>query len=118
MSDMNVKQSQDGVTPLHLACRYNSAAVTQFLLFRQADINAADAKGRTPLHYATRRGNDIVTKVNYTGFIRFIIVFYRPHRMHSMHKMWLVATDGVASSVVAFVCMFVGRHICEPCKLV
>jgi len=62
-ADLNAKQSADGVTALHLACRYNSADVTQFLLFRQADINAADAKGRTPLHYATRRGNDLVTKV-------------------------------------------------------
>jgi len=62
--DMNAKQSPDGVTPLHLACRYNSADVTQCLLFRQADVNATDAKGRTPLHYATRRGNDLVTKVN------------------------------------------------------
>ena len=62
MLDINVKQSQDGVTPLHLACRYNSGDVTQYLLFRQADVNVTDAKGRTPLHYATRRGNDLVTK--------------------------------------------------------
>jgi len=62
MLDMNVKQSQDGVTPLHLACRYNSGDVTQYLLSRQADVNVTDTKGRTPLHYATRRGNDLVTK--------------------------------------------------------
>jgi len=61
---INAKQSQDGVTPLHLACRYNSGDVTQYLLFRQADVNVTDAKGRTPLHYATRRGHDLVTKVS------------------------------------------------------
>ena len=62
LSDVNAKQSQDGVTALHLACRYNSGDVTQYLLFKQADINVADAKGRTPLHYATRRGHELVTK--------------------------------------------------------
>jgi len=62
-TDINVKQSQDGVTPLHLACRYSSSDVTQFLLFRQAVVNVTDAKGRTPLHYATRHGNDLITKV-------------------------------------------------------
>ena len=62
--DINVKHSQDGVTPLHLACRYNSGDVTQYLLSRQADVNVSDVKGRTPLHYATRRGNDLVTKVS------------------------------------------------------
>ena len=61
--DINVKQSQEGLTALHLACRYNSTDVTQYLLSRQADVNVADAKGRTPLHCATRRGNDLVTKV-------------------------------------------------------
>ena len=65
--DINVSQRQDGVTPLHLACRYNSSDVTQYLLFRQADVNASDTKGRTPLHYATRRGNDLVTKVLLLG---------------------------------------------------
>jgi len=77
MLDINVKQSsQDGVTPLHLACRYNSGDVTQYLLFRQADVNVTDAKGRTPLHYATRRGNDLVTKVC-NKLVRFytILVF-------------------------------------------
>jgi len=65
MLDMNAKQSQDGVTPLHMACRYNSGDVTQYLLSRQADVNVTDTKGRTPLHYATRRGNDLVTKACY-----------------------------------------------------
>ena len=42
--DINVKHSQDGVTPLHLACRYNSGDVTQYLLSRQADVNVSDVK--------------------------------------------------------------------------
>lgn len=69
-TDINVKQGQDEVTPLHLACRYNSGTATQYLLARAAItnnmntvVNMKDVKGRTPLHYATRRGHDMVIKV-------------------------------------------------------
>ena len=43
--------------------------MTQFVLAKLLAINAKDAinykdaKGRTPLHYATRRGHDMVIKV-------------------------------------------------------
>jgi ankyrin repeat protein len=63
LSDTDTKQSLDEVTALHLACRYNSEAVIQLLLIRGAAVNATDAKGRTPLHYATRRGHQIAIKV-------------------------------------------------------
>jgi ankyrin repeat protein len=70
VADINCKQGQDEVTPLHLACRYNSRTATQFLLSRAAAthvmnyvINMKDVKGRTPLHYATRRGHEMVIKV-------------------------------------------------------
>jgi ankyrin repeat protein len=62
--DINIKQGQDEVTPLHLACRYNSGTATQFLLAKGAIVNVKDVKGRTPLHYATRRGHDMVIKVS------------------------------------------------------
>jgi len=68
--DLNARSSQDEATPLHLACRYNSGSVTQFVLAKLLAINAKDAinykdaKGRTPLHYATRRGHDMVIKVS------------------------------------------------------
>ena len=103
VSDMNVTQSQDGVTPLHLACRYNSADVTQYLLFRQADINAADAKGRTPLHYATRRGNDLVTKAHCQLYCRCVRCLLITIRHYAWHKMWPVTTV-VARSVCLCVC--------------
>ena len=62
-TDVNLRGGHDEVTPLHLACRYDSGSATQLLLTQRADINAKDIKGRTALHYATRRGHDLVTKV-------------------------------------------------------
>jgi len=69
-ADLNAKSGPDEATPLHLACRYNSDSATQFVLGKLLAINAKDAinikdaKGRTPLHYATRRGHDMVIKVH------------------------------------------------------
>ena len=68
--DVNSRSGQDEATPLHLACRYNSGSTTQFVLGKLLAINAKDAinfkdtKGRTPLHYATRRGHNMVIKVS------------------------------------------------------
>ena len=67
--DLNAHSGPDEATPLHLACRYNSGSATQLVLGKLLAINAKDAinfkdaKGRTPLHYATRRGHDMVIKV-------------------------------------------------------
>ncbi len=42
----------DGLTPLHYACRYGLEALINPLVKRGADINAMDKKGQTPLHTA------------------------------------------------------------------
>ncbi|ESN91081.1 hypothetical protein HELRODRAFT_182236 [Helobdella robusta] len=61
-ADVNVKQKQDEVCPLHLACRYNGYDAVKFLLEQQAELNSKDVKGRSPLHYATRKGHAQVIK--------------------------------------------------------
>ena len=61
--DVNVKSLQDSIRPLHLASRYNATNAVTFLLTQKADVNIRDIKGRTPLHYATRRGHDKTSKV-------------------------------------------------------
>ena len=62
--DVNVKGGQDELRPLHMACRYNSATAVQVLLAHLGMVNIKDIKGKTPLHYATRRGHDMSTKVS------------------------------------------------------
>lgn len=64
-ADVNVRGGPEEMTPLHIACRYNSVTngAVQLLLFKGAEINARDIKGKTPLHYATRRGHKLATKV-------------------------------------------------------
>ncbi|XP_072163422.1 rabankyrin-5-like [Diadema setosum] len=42
----------DGQGPLHHACEWGQEEVVQCLIEHQADINAKDAEGRTPLHIA------------------------------------------------------------------
>eukprot|EP00057_Strongylocentrotus_purpuratus_P000774 XP_001183012.1 PREDICTED: rabankyrin-5 [Strongylocentrotus purpuratus] len=42
----------DGQGPLHHACEWGLEQVVQCLIEHQADINAKDAEGRTPLHIA------------------------------------------------------------------
>ncbi len=41
-----------GMTPLHLAARNGSPGLVKALLFKSADVRAADADGNTPLHIA------------------------------------------------------------------
>jgi len=50
-ADVNVRTTQ-GVTPMHLAARWNQVARMAWLKGQGADVNAEDTSGKTPLHYA------------------------------------------------------------------
>ncbi len=47
-------RNEQGMTPLHLAVKYNKPAVMQVLLERGANVNARDDQGDTPLHECAR----------------------------------------------------------------
>ena len=53
---------QNGVYPLHIACKFSSVKVVKYLVELAGDsLNNVDAKNNSPLHYACRRGNcDVV----------------------------------------------------------
>lgn len=42
-----------GATPLHLAAKYIKKQMIELLISKDADVNAKDITGETPLHYAT-----------------------------------------------------------------
>jgi ankyrin repeat protein len=59
-ANVKVKTSEEGFTPLHLA---TNPRVAEMLLDRQAEINAKDGEGNTPLIGAIRQGNDDVIRL-------------------------------------------------------
>ncbi|HEY0548683.1 MAG TPA: ankyrin repeat domain-containing protein, partial [Verrucomicrobiae bacterium] len=56
-ADPNGIESATSVTPLHLAAARGHAAIAEALLRHRAAVNAADARGETPLCYALREGH-------------------------------------------------------------
>jgi len=51
-TDINARDNT-GMTPLHIAARYNSMEVLEYLVSKGADLNAKSENGRTPLDIAT-----------------------------------------------------------------
>jgi len=56
-ADPNGIESATSVTPLHLAAARGHAAIAEALLRHRATVDAADARGETPLCYALREGH-------------------------------------------------------------
>ncbi len=54
---------RDGRTPLHLAASLGNLAITQLLLWANADVNAVDFDGRTCLFYARSSGSQEVVNL-------------------------------------------------------
>jgi hypothetical protein len=53
-----------GTTPLHIAARHGKKEVVEFLIFREADINAKEGmNGLTPLHEAVLSGSLEIVKL-------------------------------------------------------
>ena len=69
-ADINKKGGLDDVTPLHLACKYNSVDCVKVLVGVGAEVNVKDAKGKTPLHIACRKGLETA------ALVAFYVYFY------------------------------------------
>jgi len=61
-ADINVRNANKQ-TPLILACKEENMIVIQYLLGLHANVDIADQKGRTALHYAAWTGNSRVVKM-------------------------------------------------------
>jgi ankyrin repeat protein len=60
------------VRPLHLACKENFLAVATHLVEQGTRIDATDADGWTPLHYAAARGHlDVIRFIRERSSSRF-----------------------------------------------
>ena len=49
-------RTDDGDTPLHMACWQKQVAIVGTILAYDPDVNARGCYGRTPLHYAVHEG--------------------------------------------------------------
>lgn len=58
-----VEETTDGCSLLHLACLTADLGMVELLLQYGANINAADSRGRTPLHQAILSGKPVVAKL-------------------------------------------------------
>ncbi|XP_031456020.1 85/88 kDa calcium-independent phospholipase A2 [Phasianus colchicus] len=63
LSCVNSTDSEDGCTPLHLACRKGDMACLQELLDCHARVDITDRKGETVFHYAVQGSNPYIIEL-------------------------------------------------------
>lgn len=61
--DQLIEYNPKSCSLLHLACQTADVGMVELLLQYGANINVADSKGQTPLHYCIMRGNNAVAKM-------------------------------------------------------
>ncbi|KAM7311320.1 rabankyrin-5 [Ixodes scapularis] len=54
------EEAYDGQTPLHLSCAWSLESVVQTLIEHNANVNAQDSEGKTPLHVAITNQNSVI----------------------------------------------------------
>ncbi|WP_353287613.1 ankyrin repeat domain-containing protein [Wolbachia endosymbiont (group B) of Gerris lacustris] len=59
-NDINVRDGKYEYAPLHVAVYYNRTEIVEFLLNKDANIEAKDVYGKTPLHEAAKGKLDMV----------------------------------------------------------
>ncbi|XP_077996108.1 rabankyrin-5-like isoform X2 [Glandiceps talaboti] len=57
------EEARDGQGPLHIACQWGLEQVVQALIEMNADVNAKDAEGKTPIHIAVINQHDTLIKL-------------------------------------------------------
>ncbi|NXJ14421.1 PLPL9 phospholipase, partial [Odontophorus gujanensis] len=63
LSCVNSTDSEDGCTPLHLACRKGDMSCLQELLECHARVDITDRRGETVFHYAVRGSNPYIIEL-------------------------------------------------------
>ncbi|XP_067625980.1 ankyrin-3-like [Eurosta solidaginis] len=67
-ADVNaLYNSREGFTPLHSAAKYKQEEVAKLLISYEADINAQDKTGKTPIFYAIENADLKITKLLLTN---------------------------------------------------
>lgn len=63
------RSKYNGWTPLHLASYFGHRPVVEYLLSRNADVNAVNENGDTPLHKAAFIGREVGELINFPNEI-------------------------------------------------